>query len=104
MIEIQTLLETSDILKQKVVYLAGFLVHKYNEPNVNEEEEISCEFISELNRGGLHVPTLSTIYFVHSAISLHNKTTLDKIVVNISRNSYLSLMLHWHKMIGLVNL
>lgn len=71
--ETQTLLETSNILKQKVVYLGGFLAHKYNEPNAYEEEEISSEFISELNRGGLHVPTLATVYFVHCAINLHNK-------------------------------
>ena len=76
--ETQNLLESSDILKQKVVYVAGFLVHKYNEPNVDEEEEISCEFISELNRGGLHLPTLTTVYFVHSAISLHNKIELPR--------------------------
>lgn len=71
-------LESSDILKQKVVYIAGFLVHKYIETNVNEEEEISCEFISELNRGGLHLPTLTTVYFVHSAITLHSKIDLPR--------------------------
>ena len=60
--ETQCLMETSDILKQKVVYLGGFLTHKYIEVNA-DEEEISSEFISELNRGGLHLPTLNTVYF-----------------------------------------
>ena len=77
--ETQSLLGTSDILKQKVVFLGGFLTHKYIEQNVEEEEEeISAEFISELNRGGLHLPTLNTVYFVHCAINLHNKLELPR--------------------------
>ena len=75
--ETQSLMETSDILKQKVVYLGGFLNHKYIEVNA-EEEEISSEFISELNCGGLHLPTLNTVYFVYCAINLHNKLDLPR--------------------------
>ena len=59
-------------MKQKVVYLAGYLVHKYREPDVNEDEEVPCEFITELSRGGLSVPTFTTVYFVHNAINLYN--------------------------------
>ena len=63
---------SSNILKQKVVYLGGFLSHKFKDPSENEEN-ISAEFISVLNHGGLHVPILSTVYFVHCAINVHNE-------------------------------
>ena len=71
----EILLEKSDIMKQKVVYLAGYLVHKYGDPDVNEDEEVPSEFISELSRGGLNVPTFTTVYFVHNAINLYNRVT-----------------------------
>ena len=79
----QLLLESSGIMKEKIVFLGGFLAHKHEEQNVDEEEEISSEFITELNRGGLHLPTLSTVYFVHCAINLHNK--LEKPRQNCSK-------------------
>ena len=68
---------------RKFVFLGGFLVHKHGEQNVEEEEEIVSEFITELNRGGLHLPTLSTVYFVHCAINLHNR--LEKPRQNCSK-------------------
>ena len=67
-------MEKTDIMKQKVVYLIGFLTYKFSNTDLTiEEEGISCEFITELNRGGLHVPTLSTVFFVHSAMYIHDK-------------------------------
>ena len=30
-------------------------------------EEESCRFLEELNRGSLRVPTLNTVFFMHSA-------------------------------------
>ena len=69
----QELIETSNIMKQKVVYLAGFLAFKFSDSELALEETIPCNFISELNRGGLHVPTLSTVFFVHSAMNIHDK-------------------------------
>lgn len=74
----QILLEKSDIMKQKVVYLAGYLVHKYGDPDVDEDEEVPSEFISELSRGGLNVPTFTTVYFVHNAINLYNTLDLSR--------------------------
>ena len=65
----QELIETSNIMKQKVVYLA----FKFSDSELALEETIPCNFISELNRGGLHVPTLSTVFFVHSAMNIHDK-------------------------------
>ena len=52
----QKLLESSNILKQKIVYLGGFLANKFIEP-VDDDDKVSSEFIAALNRGGLHVPT-----------------------------------------------
>ena len=39
----------------------------------DEEEDISPEFLSELSRGGLCVPTPSAVYFVHVAYTKHPK-------------------------------
>ena len=66
----QNLLNSSDSLKHKVVYIGGFLVHKHGQPDV-DEGEVSSEFLNELNRGGLSIPTLNTVFFVHCAITAH---------------------------------
>ena len=34
------------------------------------EETLSTVFLDELNRGGLSMPTLHTVYFVHCAVKL----------------------------------
>ena len=73
----QLLMESPEILKQKCIFIGGFLTHKYIESNA-DDEEISSEFISELNHGGLHLPTLDTVYFVHCAMNLHNKLKKPK--------------------------
>ena len=65
-------------MKQKVVYLAGYLVDKFGEPDINEDEEVPCEFISELSRGGLHLPTFTEVYFVHNTINLYNELDLNR--------------------------
>ena len=69
-----------DTLRHKVVFIAGHLVHKYGEPNTDADidEEISTEFLDELNRGGLSVPTISTVHFVHSAFTLVGKVTSER--------------------------
>ena len=66
----QNLLNSNDPLKHKVVYIGGFLVHKHGQPDV-DEGEVSSEFLNELNRGGLSIPTLNTVFFVHCATSAH---------------------------------
>ena len=38
--------------------------------------EVSSEFLDNLNRGGLSVPTMSTFFFVHNAYNLHDKTIM----------------------------
>ena len=66
------MLSSDDSFKHKIVYIAGHLVHKFGKllPQ-SDEEEISTESLDELNRGGLSVPTLSTVFFVHVAHQTH---------------------------------
>ena len=44
-------------------------------------EDVTCDFLNELNRGRLHVPTLNTGYFVHSSMHLYEK--LDEYFRNL---------------------
>jgi hypothetical protein len=65
----QTLLESDNTLKHTVVYVAGYLMRKFG-TQVDEADDEPCansDFIKELNRGGLTIPTLSTVFLVHSA-------------------------------------
>ena len=49
-------------------------MHKFEKQlPATEEDDISSEFTSELDRGGLSVPTLSTVFFVHVAHMTHGK-------------------------------
>ena len=78
----EDLLQTSDTLKHKVIYLAGHLEHKFKANIVSAETEhenyhhINSEFLINLNRGGLTVPLLSTVHFIHSAYKLVDKCNL----------------------------
>ena len=38
--------------------------------------EVSSEFLDNLNRGGLIVPTMSTVFFVHNAYNLHDQAKM----------------------------
>ena len=38
--------------------------------------EVSSEFLDNLNRGGLSVPTMSTVFFVHNAYNLHDQAKM----------------------------
>ena len=38
--------------------------------------EVSSEFLDNLNRGGLSVPTMSTVFFVHNAYKLHDQAKM----------------------------
>ena len=77
----EELLKSSDTLKHKIIYIAGYLVHKFGDNTYREVEEGDCdllssEFLDELNRGSLSLPTLSTVYFVHTAHRLHENLKL----------------------------
>ena len=71
----QNLLDSTDSLKQKVVYIAGFLSHKHFQQNKDaedtESEFVTSEFLEELSRGGLRVPTFNMVHLVYSAFHLY---------------------------------
>ena len=46
----EILIESNDTVKQKVVYLDGFLAHKFNQPHVDISEDVTCDFLNEFNR------------------------------------------------------
>lgn len=69
----QALLESDDTLKHTVIYVAGYLMRRFRIKHVDEvvdEPFVTSDFIQELNRGGLTIPTLATVFFVHSAYHL----------------------------------
>ena len=68
----QTLVNSNETLKQNIIYIAGFLVHKHGEPDTTQEKE-ETEFLSELNRDGLSLQTLNTVFFVHCSMIVHGK-------------------------------
>ena len=69
----QDLIDSSDTLKHKVIYIGGFLMQKINNEIETDENLVSSEFLEELNRGGLKIPTLNMEFLVYSAITLFDK-------------------------------
>ena len=63
----QLLLDSCNTLKHKVVFIAGYITFKHGEM---EGDLVSTEFLQELDRGGLRVPTLSMTCFVQTAVNL----------------------------------
>ena len=61
----KTLFDSTDTFKHKVVFITGFLKYKHLGPG--EEDEVTSEFLQELDRGGLRVPILDTTCFVYIA-------------------------------------
>lgn len=73
--ETEEFIKTEGILKHKIIYLAGFLEHKFYRNMALEESEITedtanSNFIIHMNRGGLITPKISTVHFVHVAHNL----------------------------------
>ena len=69
----ESVLESDVTYMQKLVFLAGFIVHKFEQVEVDTSEEISCDFIDELSHGRLRIPTLNTVFFVYSAQHVYDK-------------------------------
>ena len=55
-----------------MIHILGYISKKHHSPSNEAEECISSEFLDELNRGGLTIPTLSTAFFVHTGIRIQN--------------------------------
>ena len=73
------MLESSDNLRRKVVYIPEFLVHEYGLAAALKEDTRSNEFVEELNRGCHCVPSLGIVFFGHCAINLYGKVKEQKI-------------------------
>ena len=69
----ESLLHFNGSYKQPLVYHAGYISHKGEQPDVDMSEDVTCEFWDELNRGRLRVPTHNTVFFVHCAQYIYNK-------------------------------
>ena len=77
----EELLQSNEALKHKIVYISGYIVRKFGDNTYMEVDEgdqdlLSTEFLDNLNKGGLSLPTLSTVYFVHTAYHLHQNLKL----------------------------
>jgi hypothetical protein len=93
----ENLVHSADSLKHKIIFVAGFLTRKYGTKsscdNDNNAQELtdSSDFIKHLDRGGLSVPKLSTVFFVHSAVHVISqlspvKAGCRKYVANLLSN------------------
>jgi hypothetical protein len=79
----EILIESNDSLKHKIIYVAGFLTRKYDTGPASDDDDeqqlrVSSDFIQQLDRGGLSIPKLSTVFFVHSAVHIISKLTPPK--------------------------
>ena len=80
----ESLIESDDSLKHKIIFVSGFLTRKYQATRAKDDDDgaqephVSSEFTQQLNRGGLSIPKLSTAYFVHSAVYILGKLSPPK--------------------------
>ena len=89
MAETQDLLDSEDILKHKIVHIAGFLARKYSIQDKNDK--YTSYFLEECSRGGLITPKFGTVHFVHCAHRLQSLMqshkmcgkNLDKLLAHI---------------------
>ena len=92
-----TIADTEDLVqsndnKHKIIFLAGYLEHKFRGKSVETEDivdhHINSDFVKNLNRGGLTVPLLSTVHFVHSAYKLFDRCNLHCCRAHLSEALY----------------
>ena len=75
-LETEYLVQSNDTIKHKVIFLAGYLERKFRtnistaEAEDDDHNLTDSEFLTNLNRGGLTVPLISTVHFVNSAHKL----------------------------------
>ena len=88
----EDLVQSNDSIKYKITFLAGYLEHKFRGKSVEtediEDHHINSDFVTNLNRGGLTVPLLSTVHFVHSAYKLFDKCNLHCCRAHFSQALY----------------
>lgn len=87
----ENLIHSDDSLKHKIIFIAGFLTRKYDTQAASDTDDdtqqltddtqeltVSSDFTRQLDRGGLSIPKLSTVYFVHSAVYVICKLSSSK--------------------------
>ena len=91
-LETEDLVQSYDAIKHKVIFIAGYLEHKFRTyickaeaGNDNDNLTVS-EFITNLNRRGLTVTVISTVHFVHSAYKLFVNFNLHCCRAHLSQN------------------
>ena len=88
----EDLVQSNDSIKHKVIFLAGYLEHKFRGKSVETEDiddhYINSDFVTNLNRGGLTVPLLSAVNFIHSAYKLFDKCNLHCCRAHLSQALY----------------
>ena len=84
----EDLVQSNHSIKHKIIFLAGYLEHKFRGKSVETENHINSDFVTNLNRGGLTVPLLSTVPFVHSAYKLFDKCNLHCCRAHLSQALY----------------
>ena len=75
----QDLIASKSISKEKFVYIAGYLTYK-NKKVMDANELIESEYLDELSRGRLRIPTLEMFFFVHSAYHLYEKIDKNRLL------------------------
>ena len=66
-------------MKHKIIFVAGFVTRKHDTQSASDSDDdaqelnVSSEFTQQLDRGGLSIPKLSTVYLVHSAVYIISK-------------------------------
>ena len=93
----EDLVQSNGSIKRKIIFLAGYLEHKFRGKSVETEEiddhHINSDFVTNLNRCGITVPLLSTVHFVHPAYNLFNKGLIAAEL--ISAKLYIVLIVQW---------
>ena len=87
----ENLIHSDDSLKHKIIFIAGFLTRKYDTQAASDTDDdtqqltddtqeltVSSDFTRQLDRGGLSIPKLSTVYVVHSAVYIISKLSSPK--------------------------
>jgi len=80
----ENLIQSDDSLKHKIIFVASFVTRKYDTQSASDNDDdtqeltVSSDFTHQLDRGGLSIPKLSTLYLVHSAVHIVSKLNPPK--------------------------
>ena len=75
LVNTQELLQSDGELKHKAIYIAGYVTKQTSFQTDDPEQSVSSDFLNELDRGGLTLPSIATVFFVQCGI--HAQNTID---------------------------